>query len=287
MHRGDLLNVYYFASKLTIALFFILALFLKDAYGLEEPYRSAVAFFIGLYILVNGVLFLKFKRLKYALNRHLRFLDYALALYSALLATNIYGIIPVGFVIALYSVVYFREVLFLFLASIAIMLANMGFFGRFEDTELLIAAPFLLGMLTVSSKFNIISMLKDRKESLHRLKREIFLRDRTVALHSKQLSLYEEVEEILDKISQKRYLEDLPSILKGLLKAESVIIRKKNHPYQVLADRDFVNVSVGNIHLAVKPAEKYLIGDKRYREKLQLLAKILRPYLESFLAKSR
>ena len=287
MNRERLLNIYYFGSKLIVALFFILALFLKDAYGLEGSYRFAVTFFIGLYILVNGILFLNLNRSKYALNKYLRFLDYALGFYSALLATNFYGVIPVGFILGVYSVIFIREIAIYLLTTFSLLLVNFGIFHRFNGEDLLLSIVFLLGMFTISSKFNILSLLKDRKESFVRLKRDIALRDKSIALNAKRLSLYEEVTEIVERLSEKRHLEDLPNILKRLLKAESVIIRKKNHPYQILTDQDFVNVSVKNIHLAVKPREKYLLRDKRYREKLLLLAKLLRPYMESFLAKSR
>ncbi len=281
--RSLLLNLYYLASKLAVVLFLWLVLFLKNAYGVEGYYSYAIATLVVAYLAVN--LFAYLSGLKLPTVRALRFADYLLALAADLFAQNLYGVIPGGFIFGIYSVLYLRELFIVFLAAIAALLLNFGLFHHLPPVEFYLSLVFLLGVLVISTKYNIVVMLKERKETLMRLKEDITSRDRSIALLSEELDNYREVTEIVEKIAERRHLEDLPKILKNLLRVEEVIIRKKVSPYQIITPEGFITVSVRNILLSVKPKEEYLLKDRRFKEKLRLLVKVLRPYLERFLEK--
>ena len=281
--RSLLLNLYYLASKLAVVLFLWLVLFLKNAYGVEGYYSYAIATLVVAYLAVN--LFAYLSGLKLPTVRALRFADYLLALTAALFAQNLYGVIPGGFIFGIYSVLYLRELFLVFLAAIAALLLNFGLFHHLPPVEFYLSLVFLLGVLVISTKYNIVVMLKERKETLMRLKEDITSRDRSIALLSEELDNYREVTEIVEKIAERRHLEDLPKILKNLLRVEEVIIRKKVSPYQIITPEGFITVSVRNILLSVKPKDEYLLKDRRFKEKLRLLVKVLRPYLERFLEK--
>ncbi len=278
-----IVNLYYLGTKLITVLYFLLALFLKDAYGLEGYQRYILAAFIALYLAIN----LLPKKVDYFRLRFMRFLDYAFALLAVLLSKSLYGVIPAGFIFGLYSVVYVRELLLLFLTASALLLINGGLLHGIAMEDLLLSFIYLLGILGVSTKVNILAILKERKATLQRLKEKIRMLDAANARMAKNLQDFHEILEVLNFLSDKRYLENLPQLLEGLLKAEKVLLKRKNSPAYILSKEGFINIAVGDILLMVKPKEKYLLKDKRYREKLLLLAKVLRPYMESFLANRR
>lgn len=278
-----IVNLYYLGTKLIVVLSFLLALFLKDAYGLEGYQRYILAVFIALYLAIN----LFSKKGDYFRLRFMRFLDYTFALLAVLLSKNLYGVIPAGFIFGLYSVIYIRELLLLFLIATALLLINGSLLHRIEAEDLLLSLIYLLGILGVSTKVNILSILKERKATLQRLKEKIRMLDTANARLARNLQDFHEILEVLNFLSDKRYLENLPQLLEGLLKAEKVLLKKKNSPTYILPKEGFINIAVGDILLMVKPKEKYLLKDKRYREKLFLLTKVLRPYIESFLANRR
>ena len=279
--RYFLLNLYYLASKFAVVLFLWLVLFLKDAYGVEGYYRYAIATLVVAYLAVN--LFVYLSGLKLPTVKALRFADYLLALIADLFAQNLYGVIPGGFIFGIYSVLYLRELFIVFLAAVGALLLNFGVFHHLSPVEFFLSLVFLLGVLVVSTKYNIVVLIKERKETLMRLKGELNSRDRSIAVLTEELENYREITDIVDNIASRRHLEELPKILKNLLRAEEVLIRKKVSPYQVITPEGYITVSLKNILLSVKPKEEYLLRDRRFKEKLQLLVKVLRPYLETYL----
>lgn len=276
-------NFYYLGTKLITVLYFLLALFLKDAYGIEGYKKLGLAAFITLYLALT----LFFQRESYHRQPFLRFLDYTFALLSVMLAQNLYGVIPTGFIFGLYSVIYIRELLLLFLTAVALLLINGFFFHKLALEDLYLSLIYLLGAVGVSTKLNILAILKERKTTLQRLREKIRKLDTANVRLSKKLQDFQEVLEILDFLSEKRHIDNLPQVLEGLLKADKILLKRRNIPSYILPKEDFINIAVGDILLMVKPKEKYLLKDKRYREKLLLLAKVLRPYMESFLANRR
>ena len=276
-----LLNLYYLASKLGALLFLWLVLFLKDAYGVEGYYRYAFATCVIVYISIN--IFAYLSGLKLSTVKYLRFLDYLFALLVGLFAKNLYGVIPGGFIFGIYSVLYIRELFIVFLLFVAVLLLNFGFFHRMDSVEFYLSLVFLLGVFVVTTKYNIVVLIKERKETIRRLKEELDARDRSIVVLTEELENYREITDIVDNIASRRHLEELPKILKNLLRVEKVLVRKKVSPYQVITPEGYITVSLKNILLSVKPKEEYLLRDRRFKEKLQLLVKVLRPYLETYL----
>jgi len=283
--NNEQLALYYLGVKLLVVLYFSLGLFLKHAY-LVNPYtRYAVVFFLLTYVVLNLLLFIKggnFFRKPFS-----RYLDYLLVLLTVVLSLNLYGLIPVGFILGLYSVIYIREIILLFLTNIAIILIKYGLFKIFPLNDTIFFFLYLLGVTLVSAKLNILALLKERKKMFEKLRTEIRKRDIEAAYFAEKVKLYEEILGIIDKIVTKSRYEDFVETLKNLLMAEDIkVFKSRGLPLLVIREK-YITVKVGNIVFAVKPLKGYMLNDKHYREKVAILAKVLKPYVESFLANNR
>ncbi|RTZ59607.1 MAG: hypothetical protein DSZ31_03630 [Gammaproteobacteria bacterium] len=282
--KRELLNIYYFGSKLSALALFLLILFITNEYGGEGNFRYFLVFIALAYLLVN-ILLVGFNKNLFS-NLWIRLLDYAFSLFVVFLSNSVYGILPAGIILSTYSAVFFEESLIALGVHLVALFINTTLFEKLNSADFTVGVLFLTSYFLVSTKYNIVSWVKEQKIYYRSIKDDLQKLDRTVFLLSMEKKNYEEVLSVLDIISEKGYLENLPEILKNLLKAEDVKIRRKS-PFSTVTKEGYITVSLRDILLMVKPREKYLIGDTRYKEKLQLLLKVLRPYVESFLAKSR
>jgi len=282
------LDLYYLGAKLISILFFILVLLFKHGYGLKEDYAYAVMFFFSIYLVINIHYVLSQPGSIYAKKSFLRGLDYFVALYIAILALNLYGLIPLGFLLGLYAVYYYREVLLVLLAIIAILLTKVLFWNLFTGVEMFLGILYLFGTIFISSKINLLWVIRLKNYKLNNCKRNLQKINDYVGNLESRVSIFEEVINVLENLYKEKRIETLSAALKGLLKAEEILIFQADKFFSKSLNREnYVIIGIGNTIFAIKPIEKYLIKDKRYREKLKILVTVLKPYLESLLANSK
>lgn len=282
--KRELLNTYYLGSKLSTLALFLLILFLKNEYGGEENFRYFLVFIALAYLLVN-ILWVSFNKNLFS-NLWIRVLDYSFGLFIIFLSNSLYGILPAVIILSTYSAVFFEESLIALGVYWVALLINAILLEKLTSTDFAVGVLFLISYFLVSTKYNIITLVKEQKKALKNLKDDLQKLDKTISILSLEKKHYEEVLSVVEVISEKEYLENLPEILKNMLKAEDVKIRRKS-PFSTVTREGYVIVSLRDMLLMVKPREKYLMRDRGYKEKLQLLLKVLRPYIESFLAKRR
>jgi len=282
--KRELLNTYYLGSKLSTLALFLLILFLKNEYGGEENFRYFLVFIALAYLLVN-ILWVSFNKNLFS-NLWIRVLDYSFGLFIIFLSNSLYGILPAVIILSTYSAVFFEESLIALGVYWVALLINAILLEKLTSTDFAVGVLFLISYFLVSTKYNIITLVKEQKKALKNLKDDLQKLDKTISILSLEKKHYEEVLSVVEVISEKGYLENLPEILKNMLKAEDVKIRRKS-PFSTVTREGYVTVSLRDMLLMVKPREKYLMRDRGYKEKLQLLLKVLRPYIESFLAKRR
>jgi len=282
--KRELLNTYYLGSKLSTLALFLLILFLKNEYGGEENFRYFLVFIALAYLLVN-ILWVSFNKNLFS-NLWIRVLDYSFGLFIIFLSNSLYGILPAVIILSTYSAVFFEESLIALGVYWVALLTNAILLEKLTSTDFAVGVLFLISYFLVSTKYNIITLVKEQKKALKNLKDDLQKLDKTISILSLEKKHYEEVLSVVEVISEKEYLENLPEILKNMLKAEDVKIRRKS-PFSTVTREGYVTVSLRDMLLMVKPREKYLMRDRGYKEKLQLLLKVLRPYIESFLAKRR
>jgi len=276
-------NLYYLGTKFLFATFTFLLLFLKDVYHLD---RDFLAFLASLYLSVNIFFYLRDKNI-YNL-KFLRFLDYFFATLLVLLAKNLYGVGPSALIVGLYSVLFLKEVS-ITLAVMLFLLVLKGFssYLHMSPEEGFISAFYLFSLFFVSTKLNLLTLIKLKSQSLERLRATVAKMQREIALLSLRNRQLEEALQIVNLLGEKEKIDSLPSLLKNLLDAQEVLILKQQERLKVPVGEGFVRVALPKILFAVKPKEKFLVKDPKYREKILLVAKLLRPYMESFLAKSK
>ncbi|HIQ26274.1 MAG TPA: hypothetical protein EYH48_02935 [Aquifex aeolicus] len=282
--KRELLNTYYLGSKLSTLALFLLILFLKNEYGGEENFRYFLVF-IALAYLLGNILWVSFNKNLFS-NLWIRVLDYSFGLFIIFLSNSLYGILPAVIILSTYSAVFFEESLIALGVYWVALLINAILLEKLTSTDFAVGVLFLISYFLVSTKYNIITLVKEQKKALKNLKDDLQKLDKTISILSLEKKHYEEVLSVVEVISEKGYLENLPEILKNMLKAEDVKIRRKS-PFSTVTREGYVIVSLRDMLLMVKPREKYLMRDRGYKEKLQLLLKVLRPYIESFLAKRR
>ncbi|HID79403.1 MAG TPA: hypothetical protein EYP42_02595 [Aquificales bacterium] len=282
--KRELLNTYYLGSKLSTLALFLLILFLKNEYGGEENFRYFLVF-IALAYLLGNILWVSFNKNLFS-NLWIRVLDYSFGLFIIFLSNSLYGILPAVIILSTYSAVFFEESLIALGVYWVALLINAILLEKLTSTDFAVGVLFLISYFLVSTKYNIITLVKEQKKALKNLKDDLQKLDKTISILSLEKKHYEEVLSVVEVISEKGYLENLPEILKNMLKAEDVKIRRKS-PFSTVTREGYVTVSLRDMLLMVKPREKYLMRDRGYKEKLQLLLKVLRPYIESFLAKRR
>ena len=286
--RNRSLDLYYLGAKLITISFFIFSLYFKQAYGLNKDYAYSIMFFILAYLVANIYFVLHLPEGRYAKKTILRIIDYFVIVYIAIISLNLYGLIPIGFLLGLYVVYYYREVSFLLLFIIVLLLIKTLFWHHFTHEEIVLGILYLLGSVFISSKLNLLWVIQLKNFLLNKYRNELKKKDKIIGKLTEKISIFEEILKFLELSSQKQHLEDLPNFLKGILKAEDIYLQKIDKPIRASFNREeYIVTKVGNIILAVKPKEKYLLNDERYKEKIKTLITILKPYIESFLAKSK
>jgi hypothetical protein len=281
------LRLYYIATKFSYTTLFFLILFLKDSYNLSQ---SAKYFFVFLGLLYLGINFSYYyfgKSLQQ--NLKLRILDYVSLIPLFLLSKDLYGLIPSTIILAAYSTLYWKEIALLTATLIGILILNLSFFGNLIPIDFAIAVFYTISVVLVSSKLNLVGLFRDYESKLSEKKRTIWKLQSEVANANRKLRIYEETLDVLENFYTRKRDKKLDSILQNLLDAEKVLIvsprsRDKIPPEEIegciaLPERNFV--------IYIKPKEKYLEKDPRYRRKLEILVKVIKPYIETFLAKSK
>ena len=214
-------------------------------------------------------------------------MDFLLALLTLLVASNFYGIAPIGLIFSLYSVLYLKEVFFFGGLAAIIFAFKLFLLKNFPVKDVPLSIFYIFSITFVSTKLNLLTMVKLHSNAVERLRNTLAKMQREIAILSLKNRQFEEILDILNRLGEKERLENLPLLLKNLLNAEEVLILLPSERRKIPVGKGFVRVSVPNVLLAVRPKEKFLTKDPKYREKILLLAKLLRPYLESFLANSR
>ncbi|NPB05358.1 MAG: hypothetical protein GXO08_03150 [Aquificae bacterium] len=272
-------NLYYLGSRTAFAFLLLTVALFKNAFTFE---RSFTTFLLLSYATLNLLLFLRGEGFLSA--RWVRYLDYGLALLFLSAAVNFYGVVPFGVVVVLYSVLFWGEVTLLTAAG-SVLLLVWSLLGRFPFDDFLVSFVYLTAMGLVATKWNLLRFVKLERESIRSLKALVERLSRENALKSAELQVYEEVRAVVNRLAETRRTEEVPKVLANFLAAEEVEIA----PFRgkTALRRDAVTVRAGRVLLTVRPKHRFLLKDKRYRQKVAVLVQLIRPYLESFLAKSR
>ncbi len=272
-------NLYYLGSRVAFSFFLFTVALFKDAYRFGDKFSAFLALTI---LVVNTALFLRGKNL-YS-ERFLRYGDYLVALLAAVFSQNFYGVVPVGLVIILYSVLFWSEmVVFTSLVVVALLFATH--FGGFDAGDFPVAVVYLLSVSLVSTKWNLLRLIKSERDELKRQKSTIYRLNREMAVRDRELRLMEEVRSIVEKLASLKRSEEIPRVLANFLSAEEVEVE----PYKgkIPISDTFLSSRAGKVLLKVKPKHRFLLKDAQYRRKVHLLTIFAKPYLESFLAKRR
>jgi len=272
-------SLYYLGVRLLCVVLVVVAEFVKGAFADREFITFAAAlygaFAVWVFLRPEGALPSFWQRL----------IDYGFALLLTALATDLTAVLPVGVILATYSVLFWGEYALL-VALVVIVLSFKTFFGgSFSVEDFLVGLIFLLGLSLASSKVNLISWLTHQLERLRSIRAENRKVHRACASLSAELQVYRGAEEILEKLSAARRFDNLEELLANLLNARRVRISAEGG--KKFFSEDYLLFRVGRILVWVKPKHKFLLRDRYYAKKVEMALKMIKPYLESFLAKSR
>lgn len=283
----DWLKLYYIGAKFAYTFLFLVILFYKDAYGISHSTKYFFFFLSFLYMGINLYHYVYRQNILY--NAKLRFLDYLSLFPLFVLSKNIYGLLPATLILGSYSTLYWREIVIVLTLSVILLIFNISFLGFFSPGEFFIAVFYLLSLVLVSAKLNLVGIFRNFEQNLNKLRAEIHKLHSEKAKLSREIRIYKDITEVLELFYSRQRDRNIDKILQNLLGAESVLIypahiSKRIPPEAVegcirISDKDFI--------VFVKPKEKYLEKDPRYRRKLEILIKIIKPYIETFLAKRR
>jgi len=274
--------LYYFGTRFGVVILVAILVLLNNPYGVDPKF---VIFILSLYTVWNVYLFLNQERSKPDFKT--RLVDYLLALVLIFFSRNLLGLLPAVAIAVTYSFLYLTEYLFLLGTIVALLLVKTYLIGDYKPAEFVISAFFLAVLSFAASKVNLLEITKGRLKKLLSLRREMRELQKDYAAILRHLKNYEEAEEILAKISTLRRIDRLDRVLANLLNAEEVIVATYNRK-RLLSPEEFITFQLGEgLIVAVKPRFKFLVKDKHYRKKTEIALRMIKPYLESFLAKSK
>ncbi len=271
-------NLYYLASKFAFGVFVLVVELFKNSY---KVIPSFLVFLLAAYLFFNFLLL--YKQVSFYESRITRYTDYLIFLLLLALSQNFYGIVPEGLIIILYSVIFWNEIFILTILGV-LTLIFFSFFSESLLNDAIISIFYLLSLNVVASKWNLVRLVKLKMETIRRLKTLVQQLNKEIAYRDKDLRLYQEAIEIVEKLSSMGKRENLERFLTNLLNAKRVEIKPSSVD---ISTPDTIVVKVGSIELWVVPKYSFLLKDRRFKEKLELVAKMAKPYLESFLAKSK
>ncbi len=272
--------LYYLGVRLFLVALVLMVVFIKPASYTE---RSFLIFASALYASAAIFFFLKSKETLPDLLQ--RILDFAFAIVLPLFAADIVGILPATLVLAAYSVLFWKEYASLLVAVILILMVKTYFLASYPLTDFLISVVYLLGLSLAASKLNLIALLSHKLDRLKAIRLETRRVQKTCANLSADLQVYREAEEILTKLSSMRRFHNLEGVLANLLNAESLKISAEGG--KKISSDDALLFQVGQLSVWLRPKHKFLLRDRYYKRKVETVLKMAKPYLESFLAKSR
>ncbi len=280
------LKSYYFAVKFSYASLFLLILFLKDVYAVSDTVKYFFTFLALLYLAVNIYYYLYGKSIH--TNVALRILDYISIIPLVVLAKNLYGLLPASLIFICYGNLYWKEVLFAALVSVGLLIFNLSFLRYFQLEDFVISVFYFISVAIAATKLNLVSAFIRSQDKLNELRENIRRLQKEVGTLSRELRIYKETFKILDDL-YVRERDSLDKTLERLLGAEKVYLIpswfSKRLPFD--ESEGFIRLPYKKFVIFIKPKEKYLEKDPRYRRKLDLLVKVLKPYIESFLANKR
>jgi len=274
--------LYYFGTRFGVVILVVILVLLNNPYGVDPKF---VVFILSLYTGWNIYQFLKQERGKPDFKT--RLVDYLLALVLIFFSRNLLGLLPAITIAVTYSFLHLTEYLFLLGTIVALLLVKTYLLGNYKQIDFVISAFFIAVLSFAASKVNLLEITRGRLKKLLSLRREMRELQKDYAAILRHLKNYEEAEEILAKISTLRRTDRLDRVLANLLNAEEVIVATYNRKMS-LSPEEFITFQLGEgLIVAVKPRFKFLVKDKHYRKKTEITLRMIKPYLESFLAKSK
>jgi len=276
----DTLNLFCLSIKVFFVLTVLIVFYYYNSYGIWSTFYFITALII---LLVNMTFYLKNKFL--CRKTALIISDFLLIFLGFLFGTGLVDLFPPLLLLILYAFTYFKASLILLIVSI-ISLMIKTYYGFFSQKDLIPAVFFSLGFYISSTRWDIFMLLRHKKLDNLSLKAKYQKLQRDLALFSKKSKWFEEYEAVINKLSKLKAKEDTEIILKNLLGVESVKILpiKLKHTESFYGN---VVVDLDDIIVLIKPKGKYLLRDKDFKTKMEVLFKLLKPYLESFLANKR
>jgi hypothetical protein len=275
-------ELYYFAVRLFFfALIFTILVVSPSSYGV----KSFVFFFAFAFASLSIYLFIKHDPFNPESKQ--RFFDYFAAAVVVFLSKNLIGILPATVILAAYSVLRWSEYAILLISIISLIGLKTYLLNDFEPTHFVLSVIYLIGLSLAASKLNLITILTEKLEKLKSIRYETGKVHRYCANLATELSIYHEAEEILTKVSSIRRFDNFERVLANLLNAESLKITAKGGNFKYLNSKESLTFTVGDITVFLKPKHAFLLNDRHYRKKTEVVLKMIKPYLESFLAKSR
>jgi len=273
---------YYHGVRFFFVFSVFTSLFFKNAYRINE---NTLVLLLSLYLGVASILAFREDYLDGVHpGRFYRFLDYAVVLAVVFYASNLAGAIPTAVPLVAYSAL-FAELATVSSAVMLLSLFNTFYLQTFPLSDFLVFIAFFWGILLSASRLNLMLKVWEQIKKIRRFKKLGSSYQKQIALLSDRLKVYEEFENLLEKVSRVTKREDFLKILLEELSIEDLAVYG---PSRTVRPREgYLIFSSGRLRILLKPKHKFLLNDPYYRAKVETALRLLRPYLESFFAKSR
>jgi len=272
--------LYYLGVRLFTALLVLALLFIKP-----NTYHSKdlILLLISLYTALSIFFFLKGgDNVPPPLQR---FIDYSFVLILVLVAANIVGILPTTIILASYAILYWKEYALLLLMLAIFLFISTFVRNTYPLEDFIVTIVYLLGLSLASSKLNLIAILSYKLNRLKEIKLETRKVQKTCATLSADLQIYREAEDIVTKLSSMKRFDNIEGVLANLLNAKSLKISAEGG--KKIPFGEALAFQVGQLSVWLEPKHKFLLRDRYYKKKVETVLKMAKPYLESFLAKSK
>jgi hypothetical protein len=276
----NILNLFCLSVKVFFVLLILVVIYYYNAYDIWGTFyfvTALVVFLINLYFYLENKILCK--------RKSLVFFDFSLVILGFVFASQLIDVFPPLFLLLLYVFSYFKESLVL-LSLVIIGTVVKTFYGFFSEKDIIPVIFFSLAFYTLATRWDIFIFIRYRKLDSLSLKAKYQKLQRDLAFFSKKTKWLEDYEKVINKLSKLKAKEDTEKVLENLLEAEKVKIipRKLKHTESLYEN---VVIDLDDIIVLIKPKGKYLLRDKDYKNKMEILFKLLKPYMESFLANRR
>jgi hypothetical protein len=280
--RSRWVRLYYIGGRIFFDITVLALALFDNPYSVPPSFPIFVA---SLHFLMTSLMWLSTRSSTYP-SRWERFTDYAAGTVLLLFTSKVSAVLPFTIFIVTYSFLFWIEILTLLGLFFLILAFKCFIFADITVGVFISSFVYTLAVAFAASKFNLVAFLQEELERISRVERINEKTQREIALLERKLRYYSEGEEILKKLSGLRRTSEIPKVLGNMLSAEKVVIKRRGERLGVSPD-EFIPIRVGDITVFVKPKLKFLLNDSGYRAKLSVVLRMVKPYLESFLAKSR